>query len=72
MATGKIWFKIPEAIKVNVTGKFKPNVTPKDLVLAITGKLGVDGAIYKSLEFTGPTIKKMTCFRPNDPMQHGC
>ena len=60
MATGKIWFKIPEAIKINVTGKFKPNVTPKDLVLATTGKLGVDGAIYKSLEFTGPTIKEMT------------
>jgi 3-isopropylmalate/(R)-2-methylmalate dehydratase large subunit len=60
MATGKIWFKIPEAIKINVTGKFKPNVTPKDLVLAITGKLGVDGAIYKSLEFTGPTIKEMS------------
>jgi 3-isopropylmalate/(R)-2-methylmalate dehydratase large subunit len=60
MATGKIWFKIPETIKINVTGKFKPNVTPKDLVLAATGKLGVDGAIYKSLEFTGPTIKEMT------------
>jgi 3-isopropylmalate/(R)-2-methylmalate dehydratase large subunit len=60
MATGKIWFKIPETIKINVTGKFKPNVTPKDLVLAVTGKLGVDGAIYKSLEFTGPTIKEMT------------
>ena len=60
MATGKIWFKIPEAIKINVKGKFKTNVTPKDLVLATTGKLGVDGAIYKSLEFTGPTIKEMT------------
>jgi homoaconitate hydratase family protein len=60
MATGKIWLKVPEAIKVNVKGKFKTNVTPKDLVLAITGKLGVDGAIYKSLEFTGPTIQNMT------------
>jgi 3-isopropylmalate/(R)-2-methylmalate dehydratase large subunit len=60
MATGKIWLKVPEAIKVNVTGKFKAYVTPKDLVLATTGKLGVDGAIYKSLEFTGPTIKAMT------------
>jgi homoaconitate hydratase family protein len=60
MATGKIWLKVPEAIKVHVKGKFKPNVTPKDLVLAITGKLGVDGAIYKSLEFTGPTIQNMT------------
>ncbi len=60
MATGKIWLKVPETIKVNVKGKFKPNVTAKDLVLTITGKLGVDGAIYKSLEFTGPTIKNMT------------
>jgi 3-isopropylmalate/(R)-2-methylmalate dehydratase large subunit len=60
MATGKIWLKVPEAIKINVTGKFKSNVTAKDLVLAITGKLGVDGAIYKSLEFTGPSIKDMT------------
>jgi 3-isopropylmalate/(R)-2-methylmalate dehydratase large subunit len=60
MATGKIWLKVPETIKVNVKGNFKPNVTPKDLVLALTGKLGVDGAIYKSLEFTGPTIQKMT------------
>jgi len=60
MATGKIWFKIPEAIKINVTGRFKPNVTPKDLVLATTGQLGVDGAIYKSLEFAGPAIKEMT------------
>ena len=60
MATGKIWLKVPEAIKVNIKGKFKTSVTPKDLVLAITGKLGVDGAIYKGLEFTGPTIKDMT------------
>jgi 3-isopropylmalate/(R)-2-methylmalate dehydratase large subunit len=60
MATGKIWLKVPESIKVNVKGKFKQNVTAKDLVLAITGKLGVGGAIYKSLEFTGPTIKNMT------------
>jgi 3-isopropylmalate/(R)-2-methylmalate dehydratase large subunit len=60
MATGRIWLKVPETIKINVKGKFKPNVTSKDLVLAITGKLGVDGAIYKSLEFTGPTIQNMT------------
>jgi 3-isopropylmalate/(R)-2-methylmalate dehydratase large subunit len=60
MATGKIWLKVPEAIKINVKGKFKYNVTTKDLVLAIIGKLGVDGAIYKSLEFAGPTIKNMT------------
>jgi 3-isopropylmalate/(R)-2-methylmalate dehydratase large subunit len=60
MATGKIWLKVPEAIKVNVTGEFQKFVTPKDLILAIIGKLSVDGAIYKSEEFTGPTIKGMS------------
>ncbi len=59
-ATGKIWLKVPEAIKVNVTGEFQDFVTPKDLVLSIIGKMSVDGAIYKSAEFTGPTIKDMS------------
>ncbi len=59
-ATGKIWLKVPSAIKVNVAGQFQKYVTPKDLVLAIIGKLSVDGAIYKSAEFTGPTIKNMS------------
>ncbi len=58
-ATGKIWFKVPPTIKVNVKGRFQKYVTPKDLILNIIGKMGVDGAIYKSAEFTGPTIKKM-------------
>jgi homoaconitate hydratase family protein len=60
MATGKIWLKVPEAIKININGKFAKYVTPKDLVLNIIGKLGVDGAIYKSTEFTGPTIREMS------------
>jgi len=58
-ATGKIWLKVPEAVKVNVTGQFQKYVTPKDLILSIIGKMGVDGATYKSTEFTGPTIKSM-------------
>ena len=58
-ATGKIWLKVPEAIKINVNGQFQKYVTPKDLILAIIGKLGVDGAIYKSVEFTGATIRGM-------------
>ncbi len=58
-ATGKIWLKIPETIKVNVTGQFQQYVTPKDLILAIIGKMRVDGAIYRTVEFTGPTIKSM-------------
>jgi 3-isopropylmalate/(R)-2-methylmalate dehydratase large subunit len=59
-ATGKIWVKVPLAIKVNVKGNFKKFVTPKDLILSIIGKMGVDGATYKSAEFTGPTIQNMS------------
>ncbi len=59
-ATGKIWLKVPEAIKFDVTGKFQTYVTPKDLILHIIGKVGVDGAIYKSTEFTGPTMRAMS------------
>lgn len=59
-ATGKIWFKVPSTIKVNVKGKFKKYVTPKDLILNIIGSLSVDGAIYRAAEFTGPTVKAMS------------
>jgi 3-isopropylmalate/(R)-2-methylmalate dehydratase large subunit len=59
-ATGKIWFKVPPTIKINVKGIFPKYVTAKDLILNIIGKLGVDGAIYKAAEFTGPTIKDMS------------
>jgi len=59
-ATGKIWLKVPSAIKINVTGKFRKFVTPKDLILNIIGKIGADGAIYKAIEFTGPTISEMS------------
>jgi 3-isopropylmalate/(R)-2-methylmalate dehydratase large subunit len=59
-ATGKIWFKVPPTIKVNVKGNFQKYVTPKDLILNIIGKLSVDGTIYKAAEFTGPAIKDMS------------
>ena len=59
-ATGKIWLKVPETIKINVEGKFKPCVTPKDLILSIIGKIGADGATYKATEFTGSTIREMS------------
>jgi len=58
--TGKLWFRVPEVIKVNVTGKFQKLVTPKDLTLNIVGKIGADGAIYKGLEFSGSTIRNMS------------
>jgi 3-isopropylmalate/(R)-2-methylmalate dehydratase large subunit len=59
-ATGKIWLKVPAAIKINVTGQFQKYVTPKDLILSIIGRMGADGAIYKSAEFNGPAIKSMS------------
>ncbi len=59
-ATGKLWFRVPEVIKVNVTGSFQKMVTSKDLTLNIVGKIGADGAIYKGLEFCGSTIRDLT------------
>jgi len=59
-ATGTLWFKVPEVIKVNVTGRFQNFVTPKDLILDIIGRIKVDGAIYNGLEFAGPTIGNMS------------
>ena len=59
-ATGKIWLKVPETIRINVEGKFKPYVTPKDLILSIIGRVGADGATYKATEFTGSTIRNMS------------
>ncbi len=59
-ATGKIWLKVPKALKINVEGTFKPYVTPKDLILSIIGRVGADGATYKATEFTGSTIRGMS------------
>ena len=53
MAIGKAWFKVPSAIKFVLHGKFAPHVSGKDLILHIIGKIGVDGALYRSMEFTG-------------------
>ena len=58
--TGKLWFRVPEVIKVDVEGKFQKWVTSKDMTLKIIGKIGADGAIYKGLEFGGSTIRNMT------------
>ena len=60
LATGKIWLKVPAAIKINVEGRFQRYVAPKDLILHIIGKLGAGGAIYKSVEFRGQTIRDMS------------
>ena len=60
MITGKAWFKVPSAIKVVVTGEKAPYISGKDVILHIIGKIGVDGALYKSLEFTGDSIKNLS------------
>ena len=59
-ATGKIWLKVPETIRIKVHGKFKRFVTPKDLILSLIGKVRADGATYKAVEFTGSTIRGMS------------
>ncbi len=56
MATGKAWFKVPEAVRFKITGKKKKHVSGKDLILHIIGMIGVDGALYRSMEFTGEGI----------------
>lgn len=56
MATGQAWFKVPEAIKVNLTGKLNQGVSGKDVILSLIGMIGVDGALYQSLEFMGPGV----------------
>ena len=60
MATGKTWFKVPSAIKFILTGKPQGWVTGKDVILHIIGMIGVDGARYKSMEFTGDGVKNLS------------
>ena len=60
MATGKCWFKVPSTIKFNLTGKLQKHVSGKDVILHIIGMLGVDGALYKSMEFTGEGVSTLS------------
>lgn len=60
MATGKAWFKVPSAIKFNLIGKPQGHVSGKDVILHIIGMIGVDGALYKSMEFSGEGLKNLT------------
>ena len=60
MATGELWFKVPSAIKCVLTGKPGPYVSGKDVIIHIIGKIGVDGALYKSMEFVGDGIANLT------------
>ncbi len=60
MITGELWFKVPESIKFVFHGKLRKWVTGKDLILHIIGQIGVDGALYKAMEFTGNTISRLS------------
>jgi 3-isopropylmalate/(R)-2-methylmalate dehydratase large subunit len=59
-STGHLWFKVPRTIRINVTGSFAPFVMAKDLILQVLGKLGVSGANYRGIEFTGQTVEDMS------------
>lgn len=60
LGTGTLWVRVPETIKVHITGKLPENVMAKDIILRLIGDLGADGATYKALEFTGDTVENMT------------
>ena len=60
MATGKAWFKVPSTIKVELVGKPSKFISGKDVILHLIGKIGVDGALYRSLEFTGEGVKELS------------
>ena len=60
MATGIAWFKVPQAIKIELSGKLPENCSGKDVILYIIGKIGVDGALYKSMEFCGEGVSSLS------------
>ena len=62
MAAGETWFKVPSAIRVHLTGKLRPYVSGKDVILTLIGMIGVDGARYQSLEFTGPGVAELSIY----------
>ena len=60
MVAGQTWFRVPEAIQFRLTGKLSENITGKDLILYIIGMIGVDGALYESMEFSGPGVASLS------------
>ena len=62
IAAGETWFKVPSAIKVDLTGKLRPFVSGKDVILTLIGMIGVDGARYQSIEFSGEGVKNLTIY----------
>ncbi len=59
-ATGRAWFKVPESLLFRIEGELRPGVSGKDVILHIIGLIGVDGALYKAMEFTGSAIRSMS------------
>jgi 3-isopropylmalate/(R)-2-methylmalate dehydratase large subunit len=60
MASGKLWFKVPESLKVTYAGELQPGVFSKDLILYLAGRIGADGATYEAIEFHGPVIDALS------------
>ncbi len=60
IATGKLWFKVPASMKFVLNGSLPHGVYSKDVILAVIGRIGTDGALYRAMEFVGPTLKEMT------------
>jgi len=60
MHTGKIWFKVPRSVRVELMGSFRPGTFPKDVILHLVGKLGIAGATYEAVEFGGPAVRKLS------------
>jgi 3-isopropylmalate/(R)-2-methylmalate dehydratase large subunit len=60
IATGKLWFKVPASIKFVLNGSLLKNVYSKDVILAVISRIGVDGALYRAMEFTGPALSNMS------------
>lgn len=58
LQTGEVWFRVPETVRIHLTGELDRNVSPKDVVLSLAGTYGLDVARYRAIEFTGPTIQR--------------
>jgi 3-isopropylmalate/(R)-2-methylmalate dehydratase large subunit len=60
LATGRAWFKVPSTIRFQIDGELAPGATAKDIILYVIGMIGVDGALYQAMEFTGSTIRNLS------------
>ncbi len=71
LGTGKTWLKVPPTMKFNFHGQIPPYLTAKDLILAVIGEIGVDGATYRAMYFAGDGVEITDARRPHDAHQHG-